>query len=109
MVVPQFLARPGFIDELQDLADQLGVEFVEVVLLEDPERAARRLAERAAEPLNATQCDAHELLERDGGLDAIPELHRRLRKIIDARPATVIVRPTLDDVDQTYRDLIDHI
>lgn len=109
VVVPQFLARPGFIDELQDLADELGVEFVEVVLLEDPERATRRLAQRAAEPMNATQRDAHELLERDGGLDAIPELHQRLRKIIDARPATVLVRPTLDDVDQTYLDLIDRI
>ncbi|MGH4020323.1 MAG: AAA family ATPase [Pseudonocardiaceae bacterium] len=45
VVVPQFLARPGFIEELQVLADELGVKFVEVVLLEEPDRAARRLAQ----------------------------------------------------------------
>ncbi len=110
VVVPQFLAQPGFIEELQVLADGLGVEFIEVVLLEEPVRAARRLAERAAGPLTTTQRDAHELLDRDGGLDAVvPELHRRLQQMIDHRPATVVVTPVLNDVDQTYRKLIDRI
>jgi len=49
------------------------------------------------------------MLERSGGLDTIPELHRRLRQVIDRRPATRIVTPLLDDIDQTYRNLLDHI
>ena len=51
VVVPQFLARPAFIGELEALAGELGAEFVEVVLVEAPDVAAARLAQRAAGPL----------------------------------------------------------
>ncbi|MPZ67872.1 MAG: hypothetical protein GEU83_21125 [Pseudonocardiaceae bacterium] len=60
VVVPQFLARPRFTEELQILAD-------EVVLFEELNRAMARLAYRAVGPLSPTQRDAHELLERHGG------------------------------------------
>ena len=76
VVVPQFLARPAFIGELEALAGELGAEFVEVVLVEAPDVAAARLAQRAAGPLTAVQRDAHLLLDRHGGLDVVPELHR---------------------------------
>lgn len=109
VVVPQFLARPVFIEELQLLADELDVEFVEVVLLDEPDSAVARLTYRAAAPMSATQRDAHELLERDGGLDTVLGLHRRLRGVIDHRPDAVIVVPVLDDVEQTYHDLIARI
>ena len=69
VVVPQFLARPAFIGELEALAGELGAEFVEVVLVEAPDVAAARLAQRAAGPMTAVQRDAHMLLDRAGGLD----------------------------------------
>ena len=109
VVVPQFLARPGFVESLEALADELGARFVEVVLLDSPDTAAARLAERAAGPMTATQRDAHELLDRDGGPGTVPDLHRRLLEVVNGRPATVIVTPVIGDVEQTYRTMIERI
>ncbi len=107
VVVPQFLARPAFIGELEALAGELGAEFVEVVLVEAPDVAAARLAQRAAGPMMAVQRDAHLLLDRAGGLDVVPELHRGLQDVLAGRPDARRVEPVPGDVERTYRGLID--
>ena len=107
VVVPQFLARPAFIGELEALAGELGAEFVEVVLVEAPDVAAARLAQRAAGPMTAVQRDAHLLLDRAGGLDTVPALHRGLQDVLAGRPAARRVEPVPGDVERTYRDLLD--
>ena len=109
VVVPQFLARPAFIGELEALAGELGAEFVEVVLVEAPDVAAARLAQRAAGPLTAVQRDADLLLDRAGGLDVVPELHRGLQDVLAGRPAARRVEPVPGDVERTYRDLLDSL
>ena len=105
--MPQFLGRAEFIGELEALAGELGAEFVEVVLVEEPDVAAARLAQRAAGPMTAVQRDAHVMLDRAGGLDAVPELHRRLQDVLAGRPDARRVEPVPGDVEQTYRGLSD--
>jgi predicted kinase len=109
VVVPQFLGRAEFIGELEALAAELAVDFVEVVLVEEPDVAAARLAERAAGPLPPVQRDAHLMLDRAGGLDVVPELHRRLHGVLADRPTARRVVPVPGDVEQTYRVLLDLI
>jgi predicted kinase len=109
VVVPQFLARPAFIGELEALAGALGAEFVEVVLVEEPDVAAERLAQRAAGPMTAVQRDAHRMLDRAGGLDTVPALHRRLHDVLSSRPHARRVEPVPGDVERTYRDLLDRL
>jgi len=109
VVVPQFLARPRFIGELEALAAEVGAEFAEVVLVEEPDAAAARLAERAAGPLTLTQRDAHAMLDRAGGLDVVPELHRRLHDMLAGRPDARRVEPVPGDVERTYRSLLDSL
>jgi len=106
VVVPQFLARPQFIDELEELAGTVGAEFVEVVLVEEPEVAAARLARRAAGAMTAAQRDAHRMLDRAGGLDTVPELHRRLHDLLARRPQARRVQPVPGDVEATYRVVV---
>jgi predicted kinase len=106
VVVPQFLARPEFVGQLRDLAEELGARFVEVVLVDDPERARARLADRAAAPADAVQRDAHALLDRDGGLDDVGGLHERLHRSLAGRPAARRVRPVVGDVERTYRAVL---
>lgn len=106
VVVPQFVARPEFVEQLRGLAERLGVEFIEVVLVNEPEEAMDRLAQRAAAPMNAVQRDAHALLERDGGLVAVQELHERLHRSLTDRPDVRRVTPVVDDVEQTYRGVL---
>ena len=107
VVVPQFLARPEFIGELEALAGELGAEFVEVVLVEAPDVAAARLAERAAGPMTTVQRDAHVLLERAGGLDSVQALHRRLHDMLAGRPHARRIEPVPGDVETSYRLLLD--
>jgi hypothetical protein len=85
------------------------VEFVEVVLVEDPDVAVARLAQRAAGPMTAVQRDAHVMLDRAGGLGTVPELHRRLHEVLAGRPHTRRVEPVPGDVEQTYRRLLDRL
>jgi predicted kinase len=107
VVVPQFLARPEFIGELEALAGELGVEFVEVVLVEEPDVAIVRLTERAAGPMTAVQRDAHLMLDRTGGLDSVPQLHGRLHALLARRPDARRVEPVSGDIERTYRLLLD--
>lgn len=109
VVVPQFLARPRFVEELEALAAEVGAEFVEVVLVQEPDVAAARLAERAAGPMTDVQRDAHAMLDRAGGLAAVPELHRRLRDLLARRPHARRVEPVPGDVEATYRELLSSI
>lgn len=109
VVVPQFLGRPAFVGELEALAAGCGVPFDEVALLDEPDRAVARLLERAAGPLTPTQQDAHVLLECEGGMDVVPELHRRLLGVLAGRPRTVVVEPVLGDVEGTYRAMLDRL
>jgi predicted kinase len=106
VVVPQFLARPQFIGELESLAADVGAEFVEVVLVEEPGAAAARLARRAAGPMTVVQRDAHAMLDRAGGLATVPELHRRLHDMLAGRPRARRVKPVPGDVEVTYHRLL---
>ena len=106
VAVPQFLARPQFIGELEALAGTVGAVFVEVVLVEGPEVATARLARRAAGPMTAVQREAHVMLDRAGGLDTVPELHRRLHDLLARRPQARRVQPVPGDVEATYRVVV---
>ena len=109
VAVPQFLARPQFIGELEALAGTVGAVFVEVVLVEDPDVAVARLAQRAAGPMTIVQRDAHAMLDRAGGLGTVPEMHRRLHEVLAGRPHARRVEPVPGDVEQTYRRLLDRL
>lgn len=106
VIVPQFLARSEFIDDLGTLAAEIGARFLEVVLLDDPEQITERLAHRAANPSSQIHRDAHVLLERSGGLEQVPDLHRRLLAVVADRPATLVVTPIAGKVERTYQDLL---
>jgi predicted kinase len=107
VVVPQFLGRAEFVGELEALTAELGVQFVEVVLVEEPDVAVARLTQRAAGPMTAVQRDAHLMLDRAGGLDAVRDLHRGLESVLAARPRARRIEPVPGDLEQTYRVLLD--
>ena len=50
VVIGQYLARPGFIEDLATLADQHGAQFVEVILEIDEAALAERLSRRMSDP-----------------------------------------------------------
>jgi predicted kinase len=95
VVVPQLVARPPFLGQLESVAAQAGARFVEVVLTGD--RAAL-LARHAAR-------------EADGAVGladarAVAELHDRLDSFVTQRAEAVVVPVTEGDVEASYRAVL---
>lgn len=102
VIIPQFLGRIEFVLALQQLCDDSGTQFIETALLGDPAEAAERFARRAAAPETAEHRDAAALLERMGGLAALPRMYEQLLAVIASRPSTRTVTTMPGNIDQTY-------
>ena len=106
VLVPQFLGRIDFVVQLENLASEVGAEFVEIALLSDPEDASARFARRVSHPETAEHHDAVALLQRSGGLAALPGLYERLLEVVAARPRTRQVATVEGEVEETYQRLL---
>lgn len=103
VVVPQLLARDGFVRELEAVAAGTGARFVEIALIVDREDAVRSFERRRAAPENQQHRDAAELVERSGGIDAVGEMHDRLMLFLDGRPSVRRVPVTYGDIGTTLQ------
>jgi predicted kinase len=90
VIVPQYLGRPEFLERLRQVAAEVGVAFVEVVLTDDADEITKRFRARRAE--YATTGAPHP--EADLGDDAIatevPEANERLLRDASARGVPVV-------------------
>ena len=93
VVVPQLLARPTFIEQLERLARDVHAAFHEIVLLDSKENMLRRFAERRA---------ATAQVEHSGDLS---EMYDRLMSLIATRPGARIVHVHDGEVDLTYQSV----
>lgn len=104
VVVPQFLGQPDFVLQLDAVARELGVRFVETALVCDARDAASRFAGRTRAAATRQDVEAAAQLGRDG-----PDFHRmagRLAAVIAARPGTRTVVTVDGEVEQSYARLL---
>ncbi|ATE54970.1 AAA family ATPase [Actinosynnema pretiosum] len=97
VVVPQLVARPEFLAELEGLAHATGAVFHEIVLLDGEDNALRRYAER--------ETGAPEEQRHDGAAE-VAALHHRLTALLGTRPRAVVVPVVDGDPDATYRAVL---
>jgi predicted kinase len=92
VVIPQFLGRPAFLEQLTELAARSGAEFHEVVLLDSKDNAVRRFAARpTSERVEPAM---------------VAQMYDDLLAVIAARPGVKVV-PTVDgEVERAYQDLL---
>lgn len=109
VVVPQFLGRLDFVLDLEQLCAEVGARFVEVALLSDAQDVVERFLRRSAAPQSTGHQDAAALLERLGGLDALPELYALLLDVVAKRPATRTIATVDGEIDQAYRELVSQV
>ncbi len=110
VVVPQFLGRMEFLRSLAELGADVGVEFIEVVLLSSPDEAVDRFAQRTATSSRSGDRHAAAVVERAGGVNVqIRAMYQQLLDVVAARPATRIVQTVTGDVDATYAALRDQV
>jgi predicted kinase len=105
VVVPQYVGRIDFIDQLAALAARHRAPFVEVVLLVEPAVSIDRFGQRRAD-LSA-QGVRHPEADVDGAAigEVIDDAIRRLADVSRARP-TVREVAADDDLETTYRALL---
>ena len=106
VVVPQYLGRLDYIEELEQLARRAGVPFVEVMRQTPLEDTVSRFARRTAAGKLPEHRDAAALVGRAGGRTELQGTHERLRQVVVARPHTRLVTVHPDDVDATYEELM---
>lgn len=106
VLVPQYLGRLDFVDTLQQLAADVGAEFIELALVSDRGDVVRRFEHRSLTSPHQAHRDAAELQRRAGGRETLAATYDRLLAVIAARPATRMITSVDGDVDGTYRDLL---
>jgi hypothetical protein len=101
-----FHGRPEFLVQLEQLANEVGAEFYEIVLLDSKENALRRFADRSQAALDPAHLDAHEMVESVGGPAELAAMYDRLCSLVASRSSARVVPTTTGQVDQAYRDFI---
>jgi predicted kinase len=104
VIVPQFLGRPDFLEQLERLAREVGAEFREVVLLDSKENALSRFYERkmSVEP---TARAAQELVH-DPGPAELARMYDRLMDTIATRPDVKVVQSVNGQIERAYSDFL---
>jgi predicted kinase len=106
VIVPQFLGRVDFIEQLNAAASSSGSAFVEVALMTTREDAIQWFHERSAEPTNQQHVDATALVAQSVGGDPVGGMYDAFRRVVDGRPQTLVIPVIRNDVDATYRTLM---
>lgn len=105
VILPQYLGRPDFIEELERTAAAAGARFRELVLMDSRENAVTRFAARASD---ASLTEHHrEAAEQAGGDEGLREMYDRLHALLSGRPDTRVITTTAGDVAGAYRQLAD--
>jgi predicted kinase len=100
VIVPQFLFRSAFIEELERTAADAGGSFVEIALVSSPEEATARFAARASSD-DPNHQDAVRL-QQSAGARPIEELYSEMIGMLQhERPRTRFVESIPGDIEGT--------
>jgi predicted kinase len=105
VVLPQYVGRPEFLEQLSDVAGRAGADAVEVLLEADEATTVARFRQRRAELLASG--DPHPQLDVPEPLieAAVSDARARLDGIRAARPGIRVITAG-DDLDETYARLV---
>ncbi|MGY1754595.1 AAA family ATPase [Blastococcus sp. SYSU D01042] len=108
VVVPQYLGRAPFVEELERAAAAAGCGFSEIVLMDARDDALARFHARSADPaLAAHHRDAVALTT--GGDAQLGEMYDRLVALVARRPRARVVPTSAGEEDAAYRAVIAHL
>lgn len=109
VVMPQYLGRLPFIEQVERLAADVAARFHEIVLLDTKENSLRRFEQRTAAAADPAHLEAQAMIDRDGGPAELAAMYDRLLTVLEARPHAKIIRTEAGPVARAYDDLISHL
>jgi len=105
VVVPQFLRRADFIEELAEVANGGAATFIEVALRTNRDEAIEGFLERSRAPSRVEDLDAEVLVATSGRREHLGEMHDALTELCRSRSQTRYVDVIRGDVDATLERL----
>lgn len=106
VVMPQYLGRLGEIERFEAVAHDSGAVFREVVLMDTKERSLERFTDRGQAAELPWHRQVQELVDRNGGLSLLADMHDRLTTVLRSRPGAIVVPSDAGAIQQTYQALI---
>jgi predicted kinase len=104
VIVPQYLGRAAFIEQLEQVAVETGSTFHEVVLIDTRANAIARFHARADDPDLRTH--HFEALAMTAGDEELGEMYDRLVALLVDRPRALQIRTIAGRIDLAYRALV---
>lgn len=101
VIVPQFLARPEFIDELASCAANVDSGFIEIALMMSRADAIAAFQRRSAQPETAHHRDAAEAVDEAGGANAFGVMVDNFVQMLEGRAGAHVVDVRIGDIDAT--------
>jgi predicted kinase len=105
VVIPQYLGRPQFIEQAEQVAHAVGAQFLEFVLMDGRDEAVNRFLARSEAALTPAHVEAGELMEQFGGRPALEAMYDRLLLVLSHRPEAQVIQSREGDPDDTYAEL----
>lgn len=106
VVVPQYLGRPGFIGELEALAQGAGASFHHLLLDIPLEQAVSAFERRRAKSTDPIHGDAADLLDQSSLADPLARYHEQLRELPATHRPHRTVPVTDGDIDRTLQHVL---
>ena len=103
VVVPQFIERPGFIEDVRAVTLDVGAEFVLVALVSSPDEAASRFEERVG-TTDPNHLDALHL-QSVPGARTVEHMYVGMLELLAEYEGVRYVRSVPGDIDGTYAEL----
>ena len=101
VIAPQYLARPEFIDELEEVASRTDSTFHELVLMDTRAKAIARFHARSDDPYLGTH--HAESVAMTAGDEELGEMYDRLVTLLGERPRARKIETRAGDIDHAYR------
>lgn len=105
VIVPQLLGRVDFVLELEELARECDVPFIELVLVAPAEEAADRFRRRAEAPETPEQAAAAGGLHSGDVETEVEAMARGVEDVVARRPGTIPVQSVEGEIEATYQRL----
>jgi predicted kinase len=105
VVIPQYLGRPQFLEQAEQVATDTGAEFCEFVLMDGRDKAVRRFTDRTDAAAMPAHVEAGDLMEHFGGQPALEAMYDRLLLVLAHRPRAQVIQSREGAVEETYAEL----
>jgi AAA domain len=108
VVLPQMVIDPFELGRFEQAATNVGEQFIERVLMDTASASAARFHRRGeSDPEDSWHDHVRTVVGAQGGDAMLAHMHAALERLLEERPAAVVVISTEGELEQTYRSLIE--